>query len=51
VIEERDAAVCLGVEIDEERLPAAYCQSCGKVDGRRRLADSALLIGDSDDHL
>ncbi len=50
VIEERDAAVGLRVEIDEQRLAAAHRQRRGKVHGRRGLADAAFLIGDGNDH-
>ena len=51
VIEERDAAVGLRVEIDEQRLAAAHRQRGGKVHGCRGLADAAFLIGDGDDHV
>ena len=49
-VEERDAAVGLRVEIDEQRLAAAHRQRGGEVDGGRGLADAALLVGDGNDH-
>ncbi len=39
----------LRVEVDGEHLPAVLRESCGQVDGGRRLADAALLIAQRDD--
>ena len=39
----------LRIGIDEQDLLPHQGQGGGHVDGRRRLADSALLIGDGDD--
>ena len=49
-VEKRNAAVRLGVEIDEQRLLAAHRQGGGEVDGGRRLADAAFLVRDRYDH-
>ena len=45
-----DAAVGLRIEVDQQRAPPTERQGGGKVDGRRGLADSTLLICDGDDH-
>ena len=49
-VEERDAAVGLRVEIDEQRWLAAQGKARGEVDGGSGLAHTALLIGDGNDH-
>ena len=49
-VDERHAAVGLGVEVDEQRLALAQRQGGRQVDGGRRLADAALLIGDCENH-
>ena len=38
----------LRIEIDQEYLLVAHRQRCREIDGRGRLADAALLIGDCD---
>jgi hypothetical protein len=50
MVEEGNAAVGLRVEIDEECLAATHRQGRGKVDRRRGLAHSTLLVGDGNDH-
>jgi hypothetical protein len=50
VLEERDAAVGLRVQVDEQRLAAAHRERGGKIHGGRGLADAPFLIGDGDDH-
>jgi hypothetical protein len=49
-LQERDAAVRLRIEIDEQRLPTAHRQGRSKVDGSRGLTDAPLLVGDGNDH-
>jgi hypothetical protein len=51
VIEERDTAVGLRVEIDEQRLSPAHRQRGGEVDGGTGFPYTALLVGDRDNHL
>jgi hypothetical protein len=46
---ERGAGVALRVHVDHEDTQPAERQRSGKIDGRRGLADAALLIGDRDD--
>ena len=41
--------VALRIEIEDQHLLADGRQRGTEVDGRRRLADAALLVGDSDD--
>ncbi len=36
--------VRLWIEVDDEHRLAGVRQACGEVDGRRRLADAALLV-------
>src|SRR5574341_1853882 len=43
---EGGAGIPLRVEVDEESAAVASGQRCGEVDGRRRLADAALLVRD-----
>src|SRR5439155_23877613 len=49
-LQEREAAVGLRVEVDEERWPSAKRQRGGEVDGGRGLPDPAFLVRDGDDH-
>jgi hypothetical protein len=50
VVQERDTAVGLGVEIDEECLPSPHGERRGKIHGGGGLPHAAFLIGDGDDH-
>jgi hypothetical protein len=49
-VEERHAAVSLGIEVDQQRRLAAERQGGGEIDGGGRLADAALLIGNRENH-
>src|SRR3569833_3266816 len=44
-----DRQCALGVEVDQEHPPSLLGQGRAQVDGRRRLADAALLVADRDD--
>src|SRR5690606_3875088 len=46
---EAGRGVALGVEIDDQHLLADGRQRSGEIDGRRRLADAAFLVGYGDD--
>ena len=41
--------VALRIEIEDQHLLADRRQRRAEIDGRRRLADAALLVGDRDD--
>ena len=49
-VDERHAAVGLGVEVDEQRLALAQRERGREIDGGGRLADAAFLIGNSENH-
>jgi hypothetical protein len=42
-------AFALRIEVDHERARAEAAESGRQIDGRRRLADAALLIRDAED--
>jgi hypothetical protein len=46
---ERRRGVALRVEVDDQHAQSVLGQSGGHVDGGRRLADPALLVGDRED--
>src|SRR5437667_9959376 len=48
-LEERDGRIGLRIKIDQKRLFPALGDGGGKIDGCRRLPDTALLICDRDD--
>jgi hypothetical protein len=45
---ERDGAVGLRVEVNEEDASPAHAESGSEVDGGRRFTYSPLLVGDGD---
>jgi hypothetical protein len=49
-VDERHAAVGLGVEIDEQRLAIAHRQCCREIDRGRRFTDASFLIGYRENH-
>ena len=49
-VEKRHGAVGLGIQVDEQRRPAAEREGGGEVDGGRGLTHAALLIGNGQDH-
>jgi hypothetical protein len=51
VFQERDAAVSLRVQVDQEDFSAPHRKRRGQVHGGGRFADAALLVGDSDDQV
>jgi hypothetical protein len=49
-VDERHAAVALGIQVDQQRGLAAERKGGREVDGRRRFTDATFLVGNRENH-